>query len=107
MAAKSAQKYWISDTELASGKIPAVFSSDQELGIKLDVSTVVDMDEQSDVTATTQQVTATPGVPLTGSVSRTARGAKIVNLNNGSVVFAQSGDTIVNTPFGQVNIAYR
>jgi hypothetical protein len=105
---------WISDTELSTGKIPAVLSSDEELGVTPDVSTVVEMEEQDEFEpriaignrAATGNLAATvkPGRPLTGSVSRSTGGVKSVNLSRGSVVFAPSRDTVVSTPFGTVKI---
>jgi hypothetical protein len=94
---------WISETELVSGKIPAVLAADEECGINSPVSTIVEMQEEDAMPEVTQTMRA--GKPLIGSVSRTASGAKVVTLKNGSVVFAPSRDTVVNTPFGTVRIS--
>jgi mucin-19 len=126
---RAIESQWISDTELSTGQIPAVLSSDQEFGITPQDSSVVEMAEQelaaevdlnvdSSLTARLAQtanpklnatpvVTAKPGIPLTGSVNRTIGGAHSVNLNRGSVIFAPSRDTLVNTPFGKVKIDAR
>jgi hypothetical protein len=97
---------WISDTELTSGRIPAVMSSDEDFGITPDVSTVVEMEEQDEAALPEagKAMMVKPGMPLTGSVSSTANGVKTVSLKRGSVVFAPSRDTLVNTPFGTVKI---
>jgi hypothetical protein len=98
---------WISDTELVTGKIPAVFSSDENLGIKPGISTVIEMEDEN-VTDQSQQPSTRasfqPGLPLTGSITRTVGVSRVVRLTRGSVVFAPSRDTVVNTPFCQVKI---
>jgi fibronectin-binding autotransporter adhesin len=100
---------WISDTELVTGRIPAVFSGDDDFGVKPDISTIVEMEEEdatgiSQANASASGLTVKANMPLTGSVSQTVGGAKVVNLKRGSVVFAPSRDTIVNTAFGSVKI---
>jgi hypothetical protein len=97
---------WISDTELTTGRIPAVMSSDEDFGITPDVSTVVEMEEQDEAALPEagKAMMVKAGMPLTGSVSSAANGVKVVSLNRGSVVFAPSRDTLVNTPFGTVKI---
>jgi hypothetical protein len=93
---------WISDTELITGMIPAILASDDELGITPPVSTIVDMHELDDAQFnSTTKLT----MPLTGSISRTSGDTRIVTLNNGSVVFAPSRNTIVHTPYGTVKLA--
>jgi hypothetical protein len=94
---------WMSDTELVTGRIPAVLAADEECGINSPVSTIVEMQEEDAAPQVVQ--TTRSGKPLVGSVSRTVSGAKVVTLKNGSVVFAPSRDTVVNTPFGTVKIA--
>jgi fibronectin-binding autotransporter adhesin len=112
---------WISDTELVTGTIPAALSSDEDFGIKQDVSTVIEMDESEDMTSARRGALYAPitplwqmspvtsikqqrGMPLSGAVTRTANGAKKMTLQKGSVVFAPTCDTIVETPFGVVTI---
>jgi hypothetical protein len=99
---------WISDTELSAGKIPAVLYNDEELGVTPEISTVVEMenaDESAPEAASVNSVaTVKSGMPLAGAVSRTAAGARSVNLRRGSVVFAAAHDTLVTTPFGVVKI---
>ena len=43
--------YWMSDTELTTGRIPAILFSDEELGIKSDVSTIVELEEEDQPSA--------------------------------------------------------
>jgi hypothetical protein len=112
---------WISDTELVTGNIPAVLYSEVDFGIKPDVSTVIEMDESEDAMSACRGALHAPrssharmssvarikqrqDMPLTGSVTRTASGAKVINLKRGSVVFAPTRDTVVETPFGVVKI---
>jgi mucin-19 len=112
---------WMSDTELVSGKLPAIFASEEEMGITTDVSTVVEMEEQDDANhdnvdgkdAVTHAVSCAvdaqlnPSKQLSGSVAHTVGGAKVINLKRGSVLFAPSRNTLVNTPFGSVKIDAR
>src|SRR5262249_22301926 len=68
---------WISETELASGEIPASIRSDIDLGIPSDpVSAIVER--------------LNPHLPTT--------------LNRGSVVFAPTVDRAIETPFGTIDI---
>jgi hypothetical protein len=96
---------WISDTELVTGNIPAALFSDEDFGITPDVSTVVEMAEKDDVSTSPMMVK--PGMPLSGAVARTANGVKTMTLQKGSVVFAPTRDTVVETPFGVVKIGAR
>jgi hypothetical protein len=99
---------WISDTELFTGKIPAIIFSERELGVTSDVSTVVEIDEQDDLSSLPASASTSkfkPGVPLTGAVSRNVSDLKFVNLKRGSVVFAPVCDTVVHTSFGDVRMA--
>jgi mucin-19 len=99
---------WISETELSSGKIPAILFGGEELGVTPNTSTVVDMETQeenaTEISAANPVMALKPGVPLTGSVCRSAAAPKSMNLRRGSVVFAPSCDTVVTTPFGTVRI---
>jgi hypothetical protein len=118
---RTADGSWISDTELVSGKIPAIFASEEEMGITSDVSTVVEMEEQDDAShynvdgrdAVIHAITRAVDVPinssqqLSGSVAHTIGGAKVINLKRGSVLFAPSQNALVNTPFGSVKIDAR
>jgi trimeric autotransporter adhesin len=74
------QPVWISDTEIASGEVPAIISCDIELGVVPQVSALVDL-----------------------STSGGASSA-VSTLNHGAVVFAPTTATKVTTPFGVVTI---
>ena len=103
-ASRIVEASWMSDTELVSGKIPAVLESDYDLGIQTNVSTVVELE---DVEETSAPIARVSGTPLSGAVSRTVNAARTMRLNRGAVVFAPASNTVVITPFGKVKIDAR
>ncbi len=108
---------WISDTELASGSIPAVLHEGEDLGVSTDVSTILDMDEMAPpagaVLADSKLLSGPQDGPksrpsanqLTGGVSENVGAGKAVMLRRGSVVFAPTVDTLVHTAHGTISIA--
>ncbi len=118
---------WASATELLTGEIPAVIYSDEDMGIHSDLSTVVDLQpvsvtgESSGSLPATEQVTISAftaqaaSQPLAGIVSKSVKDhttntlasgdTKTVALRHGSVVFAPTNDTIVDTPLGKISVA--
>ena len=68
---------WISETELASGQIPATLSSDSDLGSKN---------------------------PLNGSVSYNVDATHAITMKKGSLVFAPTVDSTIKTPYGTVKV---
>jgi len=69
---------WASETELTTGEIPAIVYSEEDLGVRSENSTIVDM--------------------------QTVKETRHVTLNRGSVVFAPASDTIVETPMGSIAV---
>ncbi len=104
---------WSSDTELDSREIPALLSSDEELGVRQATTVVSDFCEVSGMIEPGQQVAGSivsAGNNLKGAVElnaspNTARGRKTVKLTMGSVVLAPRVSTIVETPLGRVFVA--
>jgi len=103
-SARAVEGYWMSDTELVTGKIPAVLNSDEDMGVSQDVSTVVELEDEDLFAPKVDRLIAQPGQPLQGSVTHTASGVKQVHLKRGSVVFAPLRDTVVHTEFGDVKV---
>jgi hypothetical protein len=101
---KSMESPWISETELSSGKMPAIISSDIDLGISNEVSTVVELEEKSP-RVESNQVALAGDKALVGNVSQTVKGTRTMHLKKGTVVFAPTVNTVVSTEFGQVRIA--
>lgn len=97
----SAQKDgWISETELASGEIPAqifgdvTVSGDATAGADLEYPTTVSPAQLNHIGN---------GQPLVGAVSSSV-GPKVATLNRGTLVVAPSTDAVINTPVGQIKI---
>jgi hypothetical protein len=106
MNVKGVETPWMSETELVTGKVPAIISSDIDLGIENEVSTVVELqDRSSRVEPALQTVSATSDKALVGGISQTVNGTRTMHLNKGAVVFAPTVNTVVSTEFGQVRIA--
>ncbi|MBS1989860.1 MAG: hypothetical protein JSS83_05035 [Cyanobacteria bacterium SZAS LIN-3] len=85
---------WLSETELQSGEIPAVLFEGDSLGIKNEISSILELEELANG-------------PLIGSVTKDAPAqvTKAVKLKRGSVIFAATRDTVVNTPAGTIKVA--
>ncbi len=99
---------WLSETELMTGKVPAIISSDLDFGIQNEVSTVVDLQDSSPVEPTAEMMTIraqSDNKALAAGVSHTVNGTRTVHLKKGAVVFAPTMNTIVYTELGQVRIA--
>jgi hypothetical protein len=108
---------WMSDTELVTGKVPAILQSDEDFGITPESSTVVELDEvtpaafggkdtSEKVNELISNALANRGkAPLTGGVTKSVGAGKTMNLKRGSVVFAPTYDTYVNTEFGKVKVS--
>jgi hypothetical protein len=109
MNIKGIETPWMSETELVTGKVPAIISSDIDLGIDNEVSTVVELRDRTPGTPaiepTVQTMSVTEGQPLVGGVSREIACVKTLHLKKGAVVFARATNTVVSTEFGQVKIA--
>jgi len=117
---RTADEAWISETELATGEIPALFDSEEDLGITSNVSVVSDLTE---LTANKGNLYSNVSSNVSGNVSgnvlagevslSVAKGKasghgqiqKKMSLNKGSVVFSPRVDTLVQTSFGDVSIA--
>jgi hypothetical protein len=103
---KGMETPWVSETELVTGKVPAIISSDIDLGIDNEVSTVVELQDRSPrLGPTLQTVAVTKDIALVGGITRTVNGSRTMHLKKGAVVFAPTVNTIVSTEFGQVRIA--
>ncbi|MBU6455006.1 MAG: hypothetical protein KGS72_24765 [Cyanobacteria bacterium REEB67] len=97
---------WISESEIEGGAIPAVISSEDDLDIHSDVSSVLDMDEVGSDSGTAINAYGDGKAgPLVGGVVVNKQLLKRLRLNRGSVVFAPTTNTQVATAFGTVNIA--
>ncbi len=100
---------WISETEIESGAIPAVISSDHELGIHNDVTSILEMNEvtrEKTAISAAGKIKQSNNLPLEGGVTYFRHAAaKEVKLGKGSVVFAPNSATLVDTPFGQIELA--
>jgi len=70
---------WISETELTNGQVPAIVYSQQDLGLSADQTTVVELQKKA--------------------------GDNHLQLNRGSVMFAPTTDTVIDTPLGSVSVA--
>jgi hypothetical protein len=109
-SALAGEDYWISDTELATGAIPAAVMADDfaiapHVPIKVDMQ--VSTEEQSGVQDSHMVIPRSQGdgTTLLGGVRREVGGGKTVTLRRGSVLFAPTRDTVVNTPYGDVQIS--
>jgi hypothetical protein len=101
---KSMESPWISETELSSGKMPAILSSDIDLGITNEVSTMVELEERTPGVDSSKLKLADDKT-LVGNVSQNVKGTRTMHLKRGTVVFAPTVNTVVSTEFGQVRIA--
>ncbi len=101
MPARIPNQVWINDTEMISGEVPAIVSSDEDLGVTTDVSVAVELKEMSG------EVESKPVNPsqLTGAVSCNGGAGKTMSLKRGAVVFAPTLSTVVETRFGAVHLA--
>jgi hypothetical protein len=111
---KVTEPRWISETELQTGEIPATVFEGESFGIKNEISSILEMDEASDLPSSNNNTQAVlraeyagAGSLLTGGVSRTVTNpqTKVVNLKRGSVIFATDKDTVVSTQFCNIKIA--
>jgi len=94
---------WISDTELVTGEIPAVISSDEELGVVAGESTVADL-ETAAPAGPQATASTTAGGPLAGAVAKNVGSGRLMTLKRGTVLFVPSVDTMITTPFGKIKI---
>ena len=87
---------WLTETELNSGLIPAFLSSESDFGISQEGCDYVNLAQE--------RVDSNSAMTLRGIVSNEMDASKIVNLEQGSVVFAPKVDTLITTAFGKVKI---
>jgi hypothetical protein len=105
---KGVETPWMSETELLTGKVPAIICSDIDFGIDSEVSTVVELQDKSPrIEPTLQTLAASNDKSLVGGISRKVNGTRTMHLQRGAVVFAPTVNTVVSTGFGQVCIAAR
>jgi hypothetical protein len=106
---------WASETEIASGAIPAAFEGG-DFGFLPEFSAIVEIEEVDAGFTSTKSTASDNGnqsgsiagnvsAPLQGRVSKTECCKKEFALHRGSVLFAPVEDTIVHTRFGTVFIA--
>jgi hypothetical protein len=86
---------WISETELSNGEIPAIVYSEDDLGTRSNVSMIVDLQTRA---SDTKQ-----SADLHKSSNNTTQTAS-ASLNHGTVVFAPTKDTSIETPLGTISI---
>jgi hypothetical protein len=91
-SAKSLMSSWISETEMCSGEVPAIVCSEEDLGVRSDVSMVVELKDHTGYAST---------------IAPDTRSQKLMSLNRGAVVFAPIRDTQIETRFGRIHLAAR
>lgn len=89
---KSLISSWISETEIYSGEVPAIVCSEEDLGVRSDVSMVVELKDHTGYTS---------------NIAPETRSQKLMSLNRGAVVFAPTRDTQIETRFGRIHLAAR
>ncbi len=104
---------WLTETEIESGDIPAILYSDKNLGLIGSVSSVLNMTETTSSTLTPQRCinqaqrnepTSRGMLPKNYGPAPETR-SEGLTLSRGSVLFAPTKHTTVETPFGSISIA--
>ena len=99
---------WISETELASGEIPALVRGNSQLSVQSVESMAVDIVESSESTTNQKRSPLTQSkmhmIPLSSSVSKNENYTRLANLNFGSVLFVPTENTQVDTRFGKIKM---
>jgi hypothetical protein len=97
----STELQWISDTELASGEIPASLNDGDNPLLVPSISMVSDLGD-CQLTKTDRPFHIETGPILQGRVNVSRPGYNAKSMTRGSVVFSPKTNTVVKTPMGDV-----